>query len=287
MDNFTPMAATNEQSMHMGGAATPQSGAGPAPRKPLFPPLSLTRNPNGYYEYRYKICLIGNGGTGKTTYVNKVLNGVFERKYVATIGASVRSVQFYLNDGMTSIIFEVWDTAGQEKHKGLLDGYYIDAIGAFFFFDVNSRETCSAISRHVEVFSKACYQGASPVNIICGNKQDTVETERWPRVHATVSRLLRDLNTDIIYISAKTNYNFDKPFQTMARRIFGDMNIELSANLDMTPLPMDYDFFGAVENVADVSGAAVDFMPREHAGDSSTKGSDATGGMKDMNGNYL
>lgn len=47
--------------------------------------------------------------------------GEFEKKYVATQGAEVHPMGFVTNRG--KLIFNVWDTAGQEKYAGLRDGY--------------------------------------------------------------------------------------------------------------------------------------------------------------------
>lgn len=49
--------------------------------------------------------------------------GEFEKKYIPTLGVEVRPLKFSTNFG--PLIFNVWDTAGQEKFGGLRDGYYI------------------------------------------------------------------------------------------------------------------------------------------------------------------
>ena len=71
----------------------------------------------------FKCVLVGDGGTGKTTFVKRHLTGEFEKKYVATLGVEVHPLVFNTNRG--PIRFNVWDTAGQEKFGGLRDGYYI------------------------------------------------------------------------------------------------------------------------------------------------------------------
>ena len=69
----------------------------------------------------FKLVLVGDGGVGKTTFVKRHKTGEFEKKYVATVGAEVHPMDFTTNRG--KIVFNVWDTAGQEKYAGLRDGY--------------------------------------------------------------------------------------------------------------------------------------------------------------------
>jgi GTP-binding nuclear protein Ran len=53
--------------------------------------------------------LVGDGGTGKTTFVKRHLTGEFEKKYVATLGVEVHPLGFHTNFG--PICFNTWDTA--------------------------------------------------------------------------------------------------------------------------------------------------------------------------------
>lgn len=41
----------------------------------------------------------------------------FEKKYIATVGVEVHPLKFNTSRG--TLIFNVWDTAGQEKFGGL------------------------------------------------------------------------------------------------------------------------------------------------------------------------
>ena len=58
-----------------------------------------------------------------------MLQGEFEKKYIATVGVEVHPLQFHTNRG--ALQFNVWDTAGQEKFGGLRDGLFPLSLSVF------------------------------------------------------------------------------------------------------------------------------------------------------------
>jgi len=208
--------------------------------------------------YKVKICLIGDGGTGKTTYINKVLNGEFISKYYATHGAVTRNVTFDIG-GNSRIEYEVWDTAGQEKYAGLKDGYYVGAAGAFFFFDVNSRETMSNIPKHIRAFENAC-NANKPVIIVIGNKVDIRSIK--PNDSSRMKAQVKSSNGEVLQISAKSGYNFAKPFEALTKALFKDPSIEIRANIDLTPLANNYDFL-AGDSTQNLVDNVANFIPED------------------------
>ncbi|KAI5148773.1 GTP-binding nuclear protein Ran [Enteropsectra breve] len=205
------------------------------PEEPNLTDAVVGKAPNT--RYKFKICLVGDGGTGKTTFINKVLNGDFISKYYATQGAVTKNVTFQIGDN-SEVCYEVWDTAGQEKNIGLKDGYYIGAVAAFFFFDVTSRESMNNVPKHIKSFLYACGVEA-PRIIVLGNKVDIAKKK------VDTTRLLskiRSYNAEYIEVSAKTGHNFEKPFDKLSKSLFNDPNLTISANLNFTAVPVNYDF---------------------------------------------
>ncbi|GAT30019.1 GTP-binding nuclear protein Ran [Aspergillus luchuensis] len=185
----------------------------------------------------------------ETTFVKRHLTGEFEKKYIATLGVEVHPLAFHTNLG--NIQFDVWDTAGQEKFGGLRDGYYINGQCGIIMFDVTSRITYKNVPNwhrkcfHLQESSHAlsCHQTDKfilgdlvrvcegiPI-VLCGNKVDVKER----KVKAKTITFHRKKNLQYYDISAKSNYNFEKPFLWLARKLVGNPQLEFVAAPALAP----------------------------------------------------
>ena len=67
-----------------------------------------TNNASPNYQYIFKVILIGDSNTGKTSLINRFVNKTFDEKYLCTIG-----VDFFMKtievDEQT-IKLQIWDT---------------------------------------------------------------------------------------------------------------------------------------------------------------------------------
>jgi len=76
----------------------------------------------------HKVMLVGDSGCGKTTWVQRLLTGKFEKKQLATVGVEVHPLIVEYASG--SVCLNIWDVAGSERFGGLRDGYMVDAEAA-------------------------------------------------------------------------------------------------------------------------------------------------------------
>jgi len=132
------------------------------------------------------------------------------------LGVEVHPLEFHTSRG--KIVFNVWDTAGQEKFGGLRDAYYIQADCAIIMFDVTSRETYKSVSDWHRDLVRIC--DGIPI-VLVGNKVDVKDR----KVKVKQITFHRKKHLQYFDVSAKSNYNYEKPFLWLARKLSGDSHL--------------------------------------------------------------
>ncbi len=165
---------------------------------------------------QYKLVLVGDGRVGKTTFIKRHLTGKFERKYDPTLGVDVCPLSFQTTEG--KIVFNIWDCAGQEQFRGLREGYWNNADCAIVMFDVTSKSSYRHARKWVEDLRD---RHADIPIVLCGNKVD-INDKRT--VNPMYILLHRDESLKILAyydVSAKSNYNSEKPFRAFLKHFHG------------------------------------------------------------------
>ena len=176
---------------------------------------------------RYKLVIVGDGGVGKTTLVQRHLTGEFKKYYIPTLGVDVKPLVFNTNYGL--ITFDIWDTSGQDKFSGLgVDAYAVAADAIMGICDITSETSANNLDW---LYNKMNEQELP--SVVCGNKYD---------IHCNTHKLSQSDKTSIkekwgMYydISAKTNYNFEKPFLYLARKLSGYNNLVFIQHPPLAP----------------------------------------------------
>merc|ERR1711959_185603 len=204
----------------------------------------------------FKLMVVGDGGTGKTTFVKRHRTGEFEKKYVPTVGVEVSPLEFTTDHG--KICFNCWDTAGQEKFGGLRDGYYIHGECAIIMFDVTSRLTYKNVPTWHRDLCRVCEK--IPI-VLCGNKVDVKNRQVKPK-QVTFHR---KKNLQYHEISAKSNYNFEKPFLYLARKLTGDEKLNFVEQVALAPPEVQIDLTEQRKNEQELQDASRAPLPDDAA----------------------
>ncbi|THU64976.1 hypothetical protein C4D60_Mb01t32230 [Musa balbisiana] len=177
----------------------------------------------------------------KTTFVKRHLTGEFEKKYEPTIGVEVHTMDFFTKCG--KIWFYCWDMVGQEKFGGLRDGYYIHGQCVIIVFDVPARLTYENVPTWHRDLCR--FYENIPI-VLCGNKVDVKNRQ----VKAKQVTFHRTKNIQYYEISAKSNYNFEKPFLYVARKLTGDPSLHFVESPALAPLEVQIDLAAQQTNRA-------------------------------------
>ena len=98
-----------------------------------------------------------------------ILVSILTLIFLATLYVNVHKIKFWTKPN-GPVIFEVWDTAGQEKFGGLRDGYYINAQAAMFMFDLTAYDTYTNIETWYRDVTRIV--GSEIPMVLIGNKCD-------------------------------------------------------------------------------------------------------------------
>lgn len=118
----------------------------------------------------YKVVIVGNANTGKTSILNRYVFGKFENNLPSTIG-----VEFTHKDAGDDTKLVFWDTAGQERFQSLMSSYYRGANAIMFVFDVTNRESFLNLERWWREY-KAYGDYRNCVAMLVANKIDLQRT---------------------------------------------------------------------------------------------------------------
>ena len=94
---------------------------------------------SGNFRSDLKIIVIGNSGTGKTSFVNRWTKNIFSDTYKATI-VSEFGFKIFEADGKLYRI-QLWDLAGQDKNAMVTKIFAKDSHGCIVMADATNLPT--------------------------------------------------------------------------------------------------------------------------------------------------
>ena len=118
-----------------------------------------------------KVIFVGDAGVGKTQIINRISNKPFSEDYEPSIGVDFVSKNILFRG--QNIKLQMWDTAGQEKYKGLIPSYVRKSSIVFVIFDVSTKTSFDNIPNWINFIRTI----ENTTLVLCGNKIDLAERE--------------------------------------------------------------------------------------------------------------
>ena len=120
---------------------------------------------------RHKIIFVGDANVGKTTIISRIMDNPFNEVYEPSIGVDFMSKNIKFRG--QNIKLQMWDTAGQEKYKGLIPSYVRNSSIVFIVYDVSVKTSFDNIPNWINFIRTI----ENTTLVLCGNKIDIDERE--------------------------------------------------------------------------------------------------------------
>ncbi len=195
-------------------------------------------------RYTFKLMIAGDGGVGKTTFVDRYISGTFPDNTRITLG-----VQFMvkrLNFDGNPVDLQIWDFGGEDRFRFILPAYCRGAHGAIFMYDITSPASLYHIDDWMMVLRSQ--NGKFPV-LMGGTKAD-LQYARKVEIAEAMKEAGKFGIPEAIEVSSKTGQNVNQLFEEMCKLMIRQAHpqvsvrprsqIVVSAPEIRTPTPENY-----------------------------------------------
>ncbi|KAI7900961.1 P-loop containing nucleoside triphosphate hydrolase protein, partial [Cokeromyces recurvatus] len=97
-------------------------------------------------EYQFKILVVGDLSTGKTSILRRFVHNTFTGHYKSTIGVDF-TLKIIQNEPDITTSLQLWDIAGQERFDNITRVYFKGTAGAFVVYEVSRAITFENVLR--------------------------------------------------------------------------------------------------------------------------------------------
>jgi len=158
----------------------------------------------------FDIILVGESGVGKSTLVERLRTGEYQKKHIPTPLKNKESLIFYTNKGV--ITFKIMETNINDSFDSF--------DGVLYFADFTRKDTLD----NIRVLTKK-------PNVLCVNKVDVKEK----KISVKDTSAFKGVDAKY-HISAKSNYNYEKPFLYLTRIFLGEDTCFVEAPAILAPI---------------------------------------------------
>ncbi|XP_002166359.1 uncharacterized protein LOC100214114 [Hydra vulgaris] len=177
-------------------------------------------------DFVFKIIIIGDSGVGKSCLLRRFADQSYTDNYINTIGVDfkVRTFEIY---GKT-VKLNIWDSAGQERFRTIVNTYYRGAHGICLVYDITNMESFTNLNDWLKDVSELAEKNAK--KLIIGTKLD-LESQRCVKTDY-VQAYSDQFDIPFIETSSKEGRNVDDAFRQMTKLLLSDIDQELVSNAE-------------------------------------------------------
>ena len=130
-------------------------------------------NENNDAELEYKIITLGNSGVGKTSIINRFVDGIFNPDQLPTFGSAFTFKEIKVSKNKNKIIkLNLIDTSGQEQYRALSVSYFRNVDVVLFVFSLDLKSSFEQMQDWINTFNKNNSGTYVKKMYLIGNKND-------------------------------------------------------------------------------------------------------------------
>ena len=175
-------------------------------------------------EERINIMTLGNTEVGKSCFILRFTDNIFQEIYLATVGIDFKIKTETINNKQYKLF--LYDTTGQEKYKSIALNIIKNAQGIILMYDITDRKSFESIPEWIKSIKDA--KGSNFPMILLGNKLDKEDVRVIKEKEG--KELADEYNIKFFETSNKTGTNIQEAGMALVNEILKINNLENREN---------------------------------------------------------
>ena len=124
--------------------------------------------------YTFKVAICGDGAVGKTSLINRFVEGTFTKEYLVTLGVEITKYGREVRGDAVNLI--LWDLAGQDQFSKVRERFFSGTSAAILVFSHEQNEEGERSFQHLQKWLDHIRENCGDIPIILlGNKIDLLD----------------------------------------------------------------------------------------------------------------
>ncbi|MHA1681883.1 MAG: Rab family GTPase [Promethearchaeota archaeon] len=164
-----------------------------------------------------KVCVGGDGGVGKTTFLYRLCQNTFINNTKMTVGVSFLTKNMTLLDGPREFIYNLalWDFGGQDQFRFILKTYVLGAHGGLVFFALDRMPSFMNVDEWIELLRSE--KPDLPI-VLVGTKADLEDEDMLIPEDEIMQKVREHDLLGYIRTSSKTGDGIEDPINLLVNR---------------------------------------------------------------------
>lgn len=176
-------------------------------------------------ENVFKLCLMGDGGVGKTTLCNRIITGIFNPTTKMTIGIDFQLFKTSIlkpdseSPQKIDIEIQLWDFGGQQHFRFMQPRFLKGATGGLLLYDLSRFATSKNLPEWKKLW--ADHNDENVPLYVVGSKSDMLNKGGLDIAEENLKDFMKSLGASKYFIiSSKSGYSVDVLIDSIAKDMY-------------------------------------------------------------------